>query len=253
MRAAVVGIHGGRGHVPLVLVHRFADLGKLAAGFKFIGPQKVAHEIAAHDLKQTIVAPLVGVADFVAYGVELDLGLLLGLLGHPGQGFDVLVERQFQSVHHFQHALLAVSPKGKLNILLSQGFSQCPVRGIHASLPARLDFRLSGERLVHFKVGIDKWLGEPGGGIVQQVPGDIGFQRSERLGLQQAVDLLEKFRVRNVQFRNIRDAHGRQITSQIQVRRQGRSFLPAHLMVARLGIAAQSAVHGGLGQCGFNA
>jgi hypothetical protein len=45
----VVGIDGGRGYVPFLAVHRFADFGELAAGFELDGAIDIAGEIAGLD------------------------------------------------------------------------------------------------------------------------------------------------------------------------------------------------------------
>ena len=67
----VVGVYGWRGHAPFTTVDRLPNLADLSMRFELSAANKVTQSIAACDLVVAVVAPLVGVADFVDDGMQL--------------------------------------------------------------------------------------------------------------------------------------------------------------------------------------
>ena len=133
----VVGIHGGRGHEPLLAVHRLADFRQLAPGFELDGALHVAGEIAGLDAERGVVAPLVGVADLVDHGVQLFERLLAGGFAHPGKLAKVGVHGLFDLLDHGERLALDVAGEGLGHEDLSQRFAQILVHQADAALPSR--------------------------------------------------------------------------------------------------------------------
>ena len=157
-RAVVISVDRRRRHAPFLAIERLIDLGDLPARFKFVGPLVITQQVAVTDAQFGIVAPNIGIADLVADSVEFYFGLFLGVCGHPGQASDVFIQRLLQRGHHFQHALLAFGAEGALHVTLAQRFAKSVIGGIHAALPARLDFGLAGKELLHFEIGVNERL-----------------------------------------------------------------------------------------------
>ena len=65
--------------------------------------------------------------------------------------------------------------------------------------------------------------------------------------------MLKKFGIGDIQLRKFRGAHRLEISREIKIGRQPERLFAGHFVVAVFGIAAQSAVHGSLGQRGLNA
>ena len=118
-RAAVVGIHRRRRHAPFFAIERLVDFGNLPPRFEFISTQEITDQVAALHAQLAVVAPHVGITDFVADSIQLQLCLLLGLFRHPGQTPNILIQRFFQRIHHLQHALLAIGAECQLDIFLA--------------------------------------------------------------------------------------------------------------------------------------
>ena len=133
--------------------------------------------------------------------VQLDLGLLLGVVAHPGEALNVLIQRFLQRVDHLEHARLAVGAERCFDVALAQSLAERAVDQIDAALPAILILFLPGQRLAHFEVGVDEWLREPRRSAAQHMPAHIGLQRIERQRRDHAVHLLEEIRIGDVQLR----------------------------------------------------
>src|SRR5208282_615346 len=116
--ATVVGVDRRRRHAPFLAVERFTDLGDFALGFEFVGPQKISQQVSAYDGQRTVVAPHLGIANLVADGLQLELGLFFGFGRHPRQALDILVQRLLQRIYHFQHAPFAVGAERELYVFL---------------------------------------------------------------------------------------------------------------------------------------
>src|ERR1043166_954719 len=64
--SAVISVHRGGGPAPILLFHRLADLLQLPVGFKLAGAMNIAQQVSTRNSELAVVAPLVGVADFIA-------------------------------------------------------------------------------------------------------------------------------------------------------------------------------------------
>ena len=120
---------------------------------------------------------------------------------------------------------LAVGPESLVDILLAKRFAERSIGRIDTALPAGLDFRLPGELLLHLEIGVDERLREPGSGGVEQVPAHVGLQRVQRLGVDDAIDLLEEFGIGDVEFAELRRIDAGEVAVQLEVWRGGDDFI----------------------------
>ncbi len=96
----VVGVHGGRRHEPFGAIHLFPYFVELAMDFEFGGTFVIADGVASNNLDTRVIAPLVGISDFVGDRAQLNQRLLLGGRRHPGERLNVLAERLLDHFHH---------------------------------------------------------------------------------------------------------------------------------------------------------
>ena len=197
-RPVVISVDRGRRHAPFLAVHGLIDLGDFAAGFELGRAPNIAEEISGQDGNGAVVAPHLGIADLVADGIELDLGLLLRDIAHPIETVNVSSQRLLKFVHHLQHPCLAIRAERRIHIALSKDFAKLIVHQTDASLPARRQFLLTGQFLRVLKIGIHKRLGEPIGGRVKHMPRHVSLESVQRLRLYRGIDLLEEVGVAHV-------------------------------------------------------
>src|SRR5579883_2136379 len=76
--SVVIGVDGGLGHLPIGLVHRFADFSKLPRQFEGAGAGGVSIKVVAGNLDAGVVEPMSFVSDLVRDGAELHQRLALG-------------------------------------------------------------------------------------------------------------------------------------------------------------------------------
>ena len=79
----VIGVDGGRSHGPVIAVNGLADFLQPAVELKGGGVVNVFQIRIRLDFQSRVVAPLVGITNFVEDGMELGAGLLFGCIGHP--------------------------------------------------------------------------------------------------------------------------------------------------------------------------
>ena len=79
----VVGVDGGRGHIPLAVVDRLANFVELAVVLELVGAELIAERLVGPNGELGVVAPLVGIADFVGDRGELLFGFDFGFGRHP--------------------------------------------------------------------------------------------------------------------------------------------------------------------------
>ncbi len=137
----VVGVDGGRGHVPLAAVDGLADFVELAVVLEGVGAELVAERVVGLDGERGVVAPLVGVADLVGDGGELFVGADLGGGGHPVELVDVVVHGGLDVVDHLERLGFAVAGEVALDVDLAEGLAERGVDGAGAALPAGLLLR----------------------------------------------------------------------------------------------------------------
>ena len=135
----VVGIDGLRRHVPLVAIDGFVDTaGDFVGMIELGGTTQILKEGEFFvNLQTVVVAPLVGIANLDAEGVELLMCLLFGGGTHPGLLIDALSEGFLQVMHELKHALLGAFRKIALYIHFADGHSHYVFHCTHGTLPAR--------------------------------------------------------------------------------------------------------------------
>ncbi len=80
----VVSVDRGWSHPPFRLVHVFADLAELTPEFKGISALLVPESVPTDNFDQAVVTVLVGIANLIGDGFQLDQCCLLGGVCHPG-------------------------------------------------------------------------------------------------------------------------------------------------------------------------
>ena len=157
----VVGVDGLRQHEPLVAVDRRADLGELAVGLERRRRGDVAEQVVGADLERGVVAELLRVADLGPEGVELLVGPLLGLLGHPVEPRDRLAVGREQVGDQLVHQRLGARREVPGDVLLADGLADRALDQRDAALPAgaQLGGAVEGAA-VEVEVGLDEVVGE---------------------------------------------------------------------------------------------
>ena len=119
LRRRIVGIHRRRSHRPLLRVRRLADLVQVSPNCEFICAKRITERVNAVHFYTRVVAPILGIADFIGDGVQFLERALLGLRSHPVNFLDVFRHRRLESFDHLQHSLLAVSGERQFHIFLA--------------------------------------------------------------------------------------------------------------------------------------
>ena len=196
----VVGVHSGRRHAPLGLVHRLAQLFQVALQLELTAAVHVAQKVAALYREFRVVAPLVRVADLVAVQGQLRLGCLLGLVTHPWQLLDVLAQRLVQRSYQLGHVFFGRGREVFLHPVLSHRFAQVHVREPRAALPARLQLlRALQGRVVEVVVFLDEVVAEPRCCFVNRMPAQVALPRLQALCVDCFVKRLNESRLCHVQ------------------------------------------------------
>ncbi len=177
----VIGVHRLGRHAPLRAVHRLVQPRHLAAPLEGVGPLDVAIEVGGADLEPGVVAPLVRIADLDRHGLQLGLGLRLGLRAHPVERLDALAERGAKVLDQVTDLGLGLGREVAGDIGAAQGLAHHRVVERDAALPARALRRLAGQhraaegemRLLEPVVQIRRRL-------VDQVEGSPGLEHIER-------------------------------------------------------------------------
>ena len=165
-----VGIDGGRRHAPFAAVHGLPDFVQLAMSFELGGAQVVTIKIIGHNFHRAVVAPNVGIADFVTNGVQLGQRLLLGFGAHPIQLLNTQRHSVFDAPGHVHRGSFQFGRERFAHVCLSQGFSEIAVNVAHATFPARL--KLFGAAQV-FAVKVEVFIYEGSGQIWRAGIGDM--------------------------------------------------------------------------------
>ncbi len=122
------------------MIHRLANFVDVAAGFELVGALDVTSKVVANSIYGTVVAPLVGIADFVADAGQLGQRLLFGFGTHPVESADALAHGVLNAFHHVECALLERRRKHFGHIHLTERFAEVVIDVLHAALPAGLLF-----------------------------------------------------------------------------------------------------------------
>src|SRR5713101_7919533 len=100
-----------------------------------------------------------------------------------------------------------------MHIDLSKSLAKHAVGGLHAALPARLDFLRAGQRLAaKIKIFGDKLFGESGRRCIDQMPAQVGFPVPDGSGGQLRVESLEKIWLADVNLFQFRMPSGLEIS-----------------------------------------
>ena len=141
LRGVVVSVDGLRGHVPLVTVHRAAELGPFAVRRVGVGGAHVLDDGGLRiQVQRRIVAPLDGVADLGVEGRELVQRLDLGVLAHPVEAADRLAVGVEEAAHQGIHRFLGVGREVAGHPRAAHGFAQVGLDESEGTLPARTQF-----------------------------------------------------------------------------------------------------------------
>ena len=102
----VVGIDRGRRDVPLSVIDGLSNLVELPPRLKYDRVADIAREIGWSDFHRAVIAPMVGIADFVADGMQLDDRLALGPGAHPVKLIDAQLHSFLDFLNHLERARL---------------------------------------------------------------------------------------------------------------------------------------------------
>ena len=105
-RRVVVGVDRMRGHEPFVAVGPGAEAAILVVDEIAAQRLHVRDQVAGHDLHAAVIAPFPGVADLRQKRAQFLVGLGLGRIAHPVEGFDVLAQRGAQVLDQIVHRRL---------------------------------------------------------------------------------------------------------------------------------------------------
>ncbi len=249
LAGVVVGVVGLWRHVPLVPVHRLAELGHAALEIKDGRGLDIQDIGPAGDLEAAVVAPAVGIAHLAAHGVELLEGLGLGGLDHPVGGQDAGPHGLLVEVDHLEGAVLGGRAEGGLHEELAEVFTQGAIRGGEDALPAGAQFGGARERLpVEGEVLADEGGSQEGRGAPQDMPAQVDLPGPHRLRAEEAAQGLEELGLahQHMGFPGGK-GHGGEIGLPVQGGR-GREVLAGQLVVVGLGIPQGHEGAGGLGQ-----
>ena len=142
----VVGVDRLRGHVPLVAVHRAAELGPLAVGGVGVGGAHVLDDGGLRvQVQRRVVAPLDGVADLGVEGRELGQGLHLGVFAHPVEASDRLAVGVEEAAHQGVHCFFGVGREVAGHPRAAHGLAQVGLDESEGALPARTQFLRAGQ------------------------------------------------------------------------------------------------------------
>ena len=154
-----------------------------------IGPVGVAR-----DFDGAVVLPLVGVADFGIEGGEFFERFLFGVVAHPRQRLDVVMEREQDVFHHLLHARFGFGRKSLLDVFLAEGFAEIVVGGFDATFPVRL--HLGGALqvfLIEREILLHEGRRERRRGGKQNLPGEISFPVGDRSFFELLLKFFEEF------------------------------------------------------------
>ena len=132
--------------MPLVAIHRLAELADHAVPLEGRRSLHVAHQVVAADFQRRIIAPLLRIADFRAESRQLGQGLLLGLGAHPIVVLEGLAVGLDDVLHHAIHARLGVGREVLLHVQLSNRLAQRALDGGDRPFPTRAVLRNAVQR-----------------------------------------------------------------------------------------------------------
>ena len=185
----VVSVHRLRVHVPLVPVHRTPEFVHLVVVVPPAGRPNRGDEVAGDEPHVRVVLPDVRVPDLRGEHLELGVRLLLGLVRHPVQTVDRLLEGREQVVDEFEHARLVLRREVLSHVLLAEGLSDHALHEVDAALPAGAHLRHPAQHLaVEVEGGLHGLLGQQSRERAEDPPAQVRPPVLQR-------DLLQQLRV----------------------------------------------------------
>ena len=96
----VVGVHSRRCHSPFGMIDRLPDLVDATSRLEQVCVAYIADEVFCSNPHGTVIAPLIGISDFIAHALEFQHGLLLRFRTHPVELLNALSHRVFDAANH---------------------------------------------------------------------------------------------------------------------------------------------------------
>ena len=188
-RGAVVRIDRRRRHAPFGPVDGATDLVQVPAALERECALPVSERVVGLDRQLTVVPPLVRVPDAMDDRRELGACCLLGLIGHPRRGIDVVLHRGLDGLDDPQHVGLRFTAERLLDKGPSQCFAEPPIRRRDALAPARFLLLLACERAAEeVEAGVSEVLRQQLGREVDDVPAQVVFHIVDRRRADQNVE-----------------------------------------------------------------
>ena len=119
----VIGVDGGRRHAPFAAIDRLADFAELALRFEDMRAFDVAEIVVAANFDRAVIAPMVGVSDFISDAVQFFERALFGTGAHPWQLLNFRLHGGFDVTGHLQGAALGGGVEGFCDKHLAKGFA----------------------------------------------------------------------------------------------------------------------------------
>src|ERR1700677_927799 len=214
----VVRVRGWRGHAPAAAIDWLADETGIIAHRKTARRHHVVPEEIARNVDAAVILPAIRIADLWVEGRKLEQRFLFGLVAHPGEGQNIVVQRRENVVHHFLHPRFRFRGKCLFHVLLAQRLAQVRVGRFHATLPARLHLgRALQVFLIECEIFLDEGRGKAGRSGTQQVPGQIRLPVFQRSLLKLPLDFLQELGLIDVYLRSGIEPLGLKINGPVEI------------------------------------
>ena len=235
----VVRVDGGRRHLPLILVDGLADFVEFAVVLEGLCGELVAQGVVGFDDELGVVAPLVGVADFVRDGGELLVRAGFGGGGHPVDLVDVSAHGGLDIVDHLQRFCLAVAGEVILvDVDFAERLAQRRVGVGGAAFPARFLLILAVEdAAIEVEVLGVEWLRQIGGDRCEQVVAQVSLDGGEVRRLHLARQPRPEVWRGVVDFGDTRRVEGVFVGGEVEARQAGGEGGDGLQVIGLLGLA----------------
>ena len=241
-RGVIVGVHGLRCHVPLVLVDGLASL---LVDVLLVAPHAHGHHIlvvrlCGIDGELRIVSPLVGITNLHVEGIQLLVGVLLRGVAHPLLSIDALAQGNLQIAHQRLHLLLRRGGEVALAVHLAQSLTHGALHGVGGATPQRVVLLATRHRATEeIEVSLANLVAQHAGSTHDDVPLHVGTQVVGGHGGEQFVHALHELRLTHNHLLQVLALHALGISHLLErnVRAEGFQLLQRHLVVVGLRVA----------------